>query len=142
MTQSHLFWRSREGLPEPDTQPIHFSVPMWGELEPRGSDGFTLMAGLVTPYSRGSLRLTGPGLADPPAIDLLDILREAHLQHLIRLVEHQVLQLGEVERALGEVVHDATGGSDDHVHTAAQRRQLHAVPLTAVHGQHVDALHA
>lgn len=70
VTQSHLFWRSRDGLAEPDTQPIHFSVPMWGELEPRGDDGFTLMAGLVTPHSRGRLRLTGPGLADLPEIDL------------------------------------------------------------------------
>lgn len=70
VTQTHLFWRSREGLAQPDTQPIHFSVPMWGELEPRGDDGFTLMAGLVTPHSRGSLRLTGPGLGDLPDIDL------------------------------------------------------------------------
>jgi choline dehydrogenase-like flavoprotein len=70
VTQTHLFWRSREGLTEPDTQPIHFSVPMWGELEPKGDDGFSLMAGLVTPYSRGALTLTGPGLADPPQIDL------------------------------------------------------------------------
>ncbi|WP_226532325.1 GMC family oxidoreductase [Microbacterium paraoxydans] len=70
VTQTHLFWRSRDDLAEPDTQPIHFSVPMWGELEPRGDDGFTLMAGLVTPHSRGALRLTGPGLADLPDIDL------------------------------------------------------------------------
>ena len=70
VTQSHLFWRSREGLAEPDTQPIHFSVPMWGDLEPRGADGFTLMAGLVTPHSRGALTLSGPELADPPLIDL------------------------------------------------------------------------
>lgn len=70
VTQSHLFWRSRDGLAQPDTQPIHFSVPMWGDLEPRGTDGFTLMAGLVTPYSRGELRLTGPGLDDLPHIDL------------------------------------------------------------------------
>ncbi|KQR39024.1 GMC family oxidoreductase [Microbacterium sp. Leaf159] len=70
VTQSHLFWRSREGLAEPDTQPIHFSVPMWGDLEPRGDDGFTLMAGLVTPHSRGALTLSGPELADPPLIDL------------------------------------------------------------------------
>ncbi len=75
VTQTHLFWRSREDLDEPDTQPIHFSVPMWGEHEPRPGvngpdDGFTLMAGLVTPYSRGSLRLSGPGLADAPLIDL------------------------------------------------------------------------
>ncbi|WP_372967795.1 GMC family oxidoreductase [Microbacterium sp.] len=70
VTQSHLFWRSRDDLAEPDTQPIHFSVPMWGELEPRGDDGFTLMAGLVTPHSRGALTLSGPGLADQPLIDL------------------------------------------------------------------------
>lgn len=70
VTQSHLFWRSREGLVEPDTQPIHFSVPMWGDLDPRGDDGFTLMAGLVTPHSRGALTLSGPDLADPPLIDL------------------------------------------------------------------------
>lgn len=70
VTQTHLFWRSRDDLAEPDTQPIHFSVPMWGELDPRGDDGFTLMAGLVTPHSRGRLTLSGPGLADPPLIDL------------------------------------------------------------------------
>ncbi|WP_217183136.1 GMC family oxidoreductase [Streptomyces sp. AC495_CC817] len=70
VTQTHLFWRSRPDLAEPDTQPIHFSVPMWGELEPRGDDGFTLMSGLVTPHSRGALTLSGPGLADAPLIDL------------------------------------------------------------------------
>ena len=70
VTQTHLFWRSRNDLAEPDTQPILFSVPMWGELEPRGDDGFSLMAGLVTPHSRGALTLSGPALADPPLIDL------------------------------------------------------------------------
>lgn len=70
VTQTHLFWRSRDDLAEPDTQPILFSVPMWGELEPRGDDGFSLMAGLVTPHSRGALTLSGPGLGDPPQIDL------------------------------------------------------------------------
>lgn len=70
VTQTHLFWRSRPELVEPDTQPIHFSVPMWGDLEPRADSGFTLMAGLVTPYSRGSITLSGPGLADAPLIDL------------------------------------------------------------------------
>lgn len=70
VTQTHLFWRSRDDLAEPDTQPILFSVPMWGELEPRGDDGFSLMAGLVTPHSRGALTLSGPGLADSPLIDL------------------------------------------------------------------------
>ena len=82
VTQTHLFWRSRDGLAEPDTQPIHFSVPMWGELEPRGEDGFTLMAGLVTPYSRGALTLSGPGLRDLPNIDLAALEDERDLAAL------------------------------------------------------------
>jgi len=82
VTQTHLFWRSRDDLAEPDTQPIHFSVPMWGELEPRGDDGFTLMAGLVTPHSRGALTLTGPGLADQPDIDLAALADERDVASL------------------------------------------------------------
>lgn len=82
VTQSHLFWRSRDDLAEPDTQPIHFSVPMWGDLEPRGDDGFTLMAGLVTPYSRGTLTLSGPDLDDPPLIDLAALADERDVASL------------------------------------------------------------
>ena len=71
VTQTHLFWRSREGLDRPDTQPINFSVPMYGDfLEPRTGDGFSLMAGLVTPRSRGAIRLSGPRPEDPLLIDL------------------------------------------------------------------------
>lgn len=69
-TQTHMFWRSRPELAEPDTQPLNFSVPMYGEdLEPRGDDGFSLMAGIVRPASRGSVSITGPGLDDPLRID-------------------------------------------------------------------------
>ena len=71
--------------------------------------------------------------------DRLDVLGEAHLQHLVGLVEHEVLELGQVEGALVEVVHDAAGRADDDVHAAAQRRQLHAVALSAVDRQHVHA---
>ncbi|MEZ3159331.1 GMC family oxidoreductase N-terminal domain-containing protein [Microbacterium sp. BWT-B31] len=71
ITQTHLFWRSLPDLEVPDTQPIHFSVPMYGEnLEPVGDDGFSLMAGIVTPKSRGTLRLSGARLDDPLLIDL------------------------------------------------------------------------
>lgn len=70
VTQSHLFWRSRPELPVPDTQPIHFSVPMYQEDLTGPADGFSLMAGIVTPKARGRLTLTGPGPHDPVAIDL------------------------------------------------------------------------
>ncbi len=70
VTQTHLFWKSREELDRPDTQPINFSVPMYGDfLEPKGDNGFSLMGGLVTPESRGELKLSGPGREDPLVID-------------------------------------------------------------------------
>ncbi|MBL3701009.1 GMC family oxidoreductase [Leucobacter luti] len=71
VTQTHLFWKSRPELDRPDTQPINFSVPMYGEnLEPRGDDGLSFMAGLVTPQARGEITLSGPGAEDPLRINL------------------------------------------------------------------------
>ncbi|MBC9937206.1 MULTISPECIES: GMC family oxidoreductase [unclassified Leucobacter] len=69
-TQTHLFWRSQPDLAVPDTQPLHFSVPMYQEGMTGPGDGFTLMSGIVTPKSRGSLRITGPSVDDEIAIDL------------------------------------------------------------------------
>ena len=40
--------------------------------------------------------------------DALDVLLEAHLEHLVGLVENEVLELGQVERALLQVVDDTT----------------------------------
>ena len=71
--------------------------------------------------------------------DRLDVLGEAHVEHLVGLVEHEEPQAAEVEGALLEVVHDPAGGADDDVDAAAQRRQLDAVPLAAVDRQHVHA---
>ena len=65
----------------------------------------------------------------------LDVFGKAHLEHLIRLVEHEIFQLCEIERALLEVIHDAAGRAHDNVDAAAQRRQLLAVPLAAVDGK-------
>ncbi|WP_026421953.1 GMC family oxidoreductase [Actinokineospora inagensis] len=70
VTQTHLFWRSRPDLPVPDTQPIHFSIPMYEPWMTGPATGFTLMAGMITPRSRGSIRLTGPNPTDAPLIDL------------------------------------------------------------------------
>ncbi|MDM4722822.1 FAD-dependent oxidoreductase [Micromonospora sp. WMMA1363] len=58
--QTHLYWRSRPGLPVPDTQPLHFPVPMCPPGFAAPDSGFTLQAGLVRPASRGRLRLGGP----------------------------------------------------------------------------------
>ncbi|QTX05380.1 GMC family oxidoreductase [Agromyces archimandritae] len=70
VTQSHLFWKSRPELEVPDTQPIHFSVPMYSDGMEGPADGFSLLAGIVSPKSRGTLRLSGPEPHDPLLIDL------------------------------------------------------------------------
>ena len=63
-----LFWRSRPGLPAPDIQPLFFHMPLYAEGMEGPPDGFTLMAGMVRPQSRGSIRLTeSGGLAIDPA---------------------------------------------------------------------------
>ena len=68
----------------------------------------------------------------------LDVLCEAHLEHLVGLVEHEVLDLRQVERTALEVIHDAAGGADDDVHAATQRGELLTVGLAAVDGEEVD----
>ena len=63
-SESHLFWRSREGLVVPDIQPINFSVPLYEPWMSGPQNGFTLYGGMIRPASRGRLRLTS---ADPSA---------------------------------------------------------------------------
>lgn len=69
VTQTHLFWRSRPELQTADTQPICFSVPMYEDWMTGPEQGFSLMAGLISPASRGRLRLAS---ADPHERALLD----------------------------------------------------------------------
>lgn len=71
VSQTHLFAKSREELPVPDTQPIFFAVPMLSPgMEPVDGTAFTLHSGIISPASRGELTLNGPGLDDPVRIDL------------------------------------------------------------------------
>jgi choline dehydrogenase len=85
--QTHLFWRSRPGLRVPDIQPIHFMVPMYEAWMSGPENGFTLLGGLVRPQSRGTLRLTGPSVADPVALDPNILACEADLESLVAAVE-------------------------------------------------------
>ncbi len=85
--QTHLFWRSRPGLPVPDIQPIHFMVPMYEPWMEGPENGFTLMGGMVRPASRGSLRLTGPAPDDPVALDPNILACDADVESLAAAVE-------------------------------------------------------
>ena len=85
--QTHLFWRSRPGLPVPDIQPIHFMVPMYEPWMDGPDNGFTLLGGMVRPLSRGSLRLTGPAPEDPVALDPNILACEPDLDSLVAAVD-------------------------------------------------------
>jgi len=95
VTQVHWFWRSRPELAVPDTQPICFSVPMYEPWMTGPPTGFSLMAGMVSPESRGSLRLSGPSPEDAPLIDLAALASPADFESLVASVE----QCREVGRA-------------------------------------------
>ncbi len=80
--QSHLWARSRRELSGPDMQPIHFMVPLYEEWMEGPDNGFSLMAGMIRPASRGTIRLTGPELDDQLVIDPRILSRPADLESL------------------------------------------------------------
>jgi choline dehydrogenase len=112
--QTHLFWRSRRGLPVPDVQPIHFMVPMYEPWMSGPENGFTLMGAVIRPQSRGSLRLSGPAPEDPVLIDPNILACESDADSLVAGVElvrrmgaSDALQAwGAVERYPGPEVDD------------------------------------
>src|SRR6185312_13189631 len=52
--------------------------------------------------------------------DAADVADEAHVQHAVRFIQHQDLDLGEVDGALLHVVEQTAWGRDHDVHAAAQ----------------------
>jgi choline dehydrogenase len=85
--QTHLFWRSRPGLVVPDTQPIHFNVPLYEDWMEGPENGFSLMAGMIRPLSRGTVKLAGADAQAAPLIDLGALACEADLEALAASVE-------------------------------------------------------
>src|SRR4051794_1154655 len=71
--------------------------------------------------------------------DPLEVLGEAHVQHLVGLVEHDDLDRAEPQGAAREVVQCPSGSRHDDVDAALQLAQLAADRLTAVDGQHPGA---
>ena len=79
---------------------------------------------------------SGRGLLEDP----VDILCEAHVEHLVGLVQDERLEHVQRERAALEMVHHAPGRADDDLRVAAQLAELQAVTLSAVDRQHEKAL--
>ena len=71
--------------------------------------------------------------------DAPDRLDEAHVEHLVGLVEHQGLDAFERHVATVQVVEQAAGRGDQHVDAARQRLDLRAVADAAIDGGDLDA---
>jgi choline dehydrogenase len=93
--QTHLWWRSRPGLVAPDVQPIHFSVPLYEPWMEGPTEAFSLMAGMIRPMSRGTIRLSGTSPQDELLIDPHTLECEADL----RTLEEAVLLCREIGAA-------------------------------------------
>ncbi len=91
--QTHLWWRSRPDLPVPDTQPIHFSVPLYEPWMQGPDNAFTLLGGMVRPASRGSIRLSGAKPDDELLIDPNVFAVESDLDSLVASLA-QVREIG------------------------------------------------
>ena len=85
--QSHLFAHSRSGLAAPDLQPIHFSVPLLEEWMEPITNGFSLMAGMIRPLSRGTLRLRSADPNDELSLDPGTLQEAADLERLVDAIE-------------------------------------------------------
>ncbi|NKX53131.1 GMC family oxidoreductase [Arthrobacter mobilis] len=93
----HHFWKSSPDLAVPDTQPIHFSIPMYFLDSMTGPEnGFSLIGGIVRPLSRGEITLTGPGLADELRIDLGALAEQADVDSLVASVR-QCREMGRTQ---------------------------------------------
>ncbi|WP_441860367.1 GMC family oxidoreductase [Pseudarthrobacter sp. YAF2] len=122
--ETHLFWKSEPDMAVPDTQPIHFSFPMYDPEWMEGPEnGFTLMAGLVRPVSRGTLKLSGPRAEDPLLIDLGALREEQDVKALVASVR-QCRELGRAQALAqwGAVeLYPGPGVSDDELEDYVRR---------------------
>ena len=67
--------------------------------------------------------------------DLLDVVAEAHVEHLVGFIEDDGLDAAQLQRLAVDVVDDAARGADDDVGAGAQSGELALVALSAVDGQ-------
>ena len=70
---------------------------------------------------------------------LVDVVDEAHVEHLVGLVEYHGMHLVEVHHTAAYQVDEAAGGGHYHLHALAQGLDLALYARAAVYGQHTYA---
>lgn len=95
--ETHWFWKSHPDLAVPDTQPINFALPMYFTEDLTGpGNGFSLVAGIVRPVSRGEITLSGPSINDPISVDLGALVDQSDVDSLVASVR-QCREVGRQE---------------------------------------------
>ena len=72
--------------------------------------------------------------------DRFEVVRETHVEHLVRLIEDQRVDAVEPERFSVDVIEGAPGRRHHHVHAAFQHPQLLGERLPAIDRQYVDVV--
>jgi choline dehydrogenase len=88
LLEAQLYARSSEwDGPAPDLQPlfIHMPYPTDGGAAPE--QGYTIVAGTVRPYSRGTIRLASADAATPPLVDPNIFADERDLEAMVDAIE-------------------------------------------------------
>ena len=80
----------------------------------------------------------GLALARGMREDPLDVLDEAHAQHLVGLVEHHGTQAGKLQAVAFDMVDDPPRRADHHMRAATQLAQLHRHALPAIDWQYLE----
>jgi choline dehydrogenase len=107
----HLFARSKGDLPAPDTQPLFFHVPAYLPGMEGPPDGYTLMAGMIRPQSRGRLTLSSSDPNAPPLIDPAYLSEEADVDALQWSLDQvrEIGRAGALAEWLGEELYPGPG---------------------------------
>ncbi|WP_247630611.1 GMC family oxidoreductase [Microbacterium croceum] len=88
LLESQLYARSSqvEGT-APDLQPLFIHVPYPTDGGAAPEQGYTIAAGIVRPYSRGTIRLASPDAAVPPLTDPNVFADERDLEAMVDAIE-------------------------------------------------------
>lgn len=88
LLESQLYARSSQAEgPAPDLQPLFIHVPYPTDGGAAPEQGYTIAAGIVRPYSRGTIRLASPDAAVPPLTDPQVFADERDLEAMVDAIE-------------------------------------------------------
>ncbi|TPW10671.1 MAG: hypothetical protein FD127_3632 [Acidimicrobiaceae bacterium] len=122
-------------LPDERLAGLRVAAP---DLDPHGIVLMSL-GDAVDPRWQGGREQHGLALRRRGPEDLLDVLGEPHVEHLVGFVEHHDLHRLQRKGAAANVVESASGCGHHHVNAAVESLELSPDRLPAVDGQHPGA---